>query len=379
MQVRDKILLVDSDADNVTILQELLADDYDLRIAANGEQTLEIAPHFQPDIIFVDIMTPDMNGCEVCRRLGGCSALEYTKIIMVSAKPNVTERLKSYEAGADDYIAKSLDGDEFLARLRVYLRLKYAEETDHIRNELTIAAMETLSVPIVVARRIISDVNENISGEISSDIRHQLETANWCMDDAERIINSLLEISEIHAGAVQFQPSRFSMQSVIHEVVSLLEPRAALKEVALNTDMEAEELLVVADRRSVFKMLDSLLGEIIRITHGGNDILVRVKDMGDRVEVEVEGGELCTEVTSIDDLFNPFDRTQTDVVSGGHGGGLGLAVARELAELHGGGIRTEDRPDGSRVFTLDIPICERTATTAQPALSDVTCNSGVRE
>jgi signal transduction histidine kinase len=126
-------------------------------------------------------------------------------------------------------------------------------------------------------------------------------------------------------------------------------------------------------------MLESLLGEIIRITHGGNEVQVRVKDAGDKVAVEVEGGELCTEVASIDDLFNPFDQTRTDVVSGGHGGGLGLAVARELAELHGGDVRTEDRPDGSRVFALDIPICGRTARPAQPELSDVTCNSGVRK
>jgi CheY-like chemotaxis protein len=372
MEVRDKILLVDDDADNIATLQELLADDYDLKIAANSEQTLEIAPHFQPDIIFVDIMTPDMDGYELCRRLGGYSALERTKIIMVSAEANISERLKSYEAGADDYITKSLDADEFLAKLHLYLRLKHAEETDHIRNEFTVAAMETLSVPVVVARRIISGVNENISGQINSDIRHQLETASWCIEDAERIIDSLLEISEIHTGAVEFQPSRFSMQSVVREVVSLLEPQAALKEVALNTEMAADELLVVADRRSVFKMLESLLGEIIRITHGGNEVQVRVKDAGDKVAVEVEGGELCTEVASIDDLFNPFDQTRTDVVSGGHGGGLGLAVARELAELHGGDVRTEDRPDGSRVFALDIPICGRTARPAQPELSDVT-------
>jgi len=68
-------------------------------------------------------MMPGMNGYEVCQRLREHCTLKYTKIIMVSAKATVSERLEGYKAGADDYITKPFDGDEFQAKVRVYARL----------------------------------------------------------------------------------------------------------------------------------------------------------------------------------------------------------------------------------------------------------------
>ena len=65
MQTQEKILAVDDDPNNVTILQELLEDDYDLKFATTGEQALEIVQGFQPDIVLVDIMMPGMDGYQV--------------------------------------------------------------------------------------------------------------------------------------------------------------------------------------------------------------------------------------------------------------------------------------------------------------------------
>lgn len=117
MQVKKKILAVDDDTNNIAIMEELLGGDYDLKTATTGEQALEIAQDFRPEIILLDIMMPGMNGYEVCRRLREHCTLKHTKIIVVSAKATVSERLEGYKAGADDYITKPFDGDEFLAKV----------------------------------------------------------------------------------------------------------------------------------------------------------------------------------------------------------------------------------------------------------------------
>jgi len=129
MQVKKKILAVDDDPNNIALVEELLGDDYDLRMATTGEEALEIALDFRPDIILLDIMMPGMNGYEVCQRLRERCTLKYTKIIMVSAKAAVSEWFEGYKAGADDYITKPFDGDEFQAKLRVYLRLSAETKT----------------------------------------------------------------------------------------------------------------------------------------------------------------------------------------------------------------------------------------------------------
>jgi two-component system sensor histidine kinase/response regulator len=384
MQVQGKILSVDDDPNNITILKELLDDNYDLKAATTGEQALEIAQDFQPDIILVDIMMPGMNGHELCRRLREHCTLKHTKIIMVSARAMVTDRLEGYKAGADDYITKPFDGDEFLAKVRVYLRLKHAEETDQTPHEVTTTVVEKLRAPVIVTKNIISDVIANVFGEINQMLRQQLEIANDCMDYLERTIINFLDISETHSGKVELQLTLFSMQSVVLEVINLLKPNTASRKIDLNTNMPNEELLVNADRQKITKILGNLISNAIRVAREGNSIYVRVKDLQDRVGVEVEVNGQGIESSKIDELFDRSVQIEEYVDSEGHNTGFGLEVAKvevakELVESHGGRIWAENRPKGGVVFSFEIPIAAETKTATQPALSGAAADSGACE
>jgi DNA-binding response OmpR family regulator len=145
MQAQRKILAVDDDPNNITIIEELLGDNYDLKIAASGQEALEIAQNFRPDIILLDNMMPGMNGYEICRRLRQRYTSEQVKIIMVSARAMESECLEGYKAGADDYITKPFDGDEFLAKMRLYLGLKPAGDEDSMSSEAAAAVIDTNS------------------------------------------------------------------------------------------------------------------------------------------------------------------------------------------------------------------------------------------
>jgi len=373
MQVKGKILAVDDDPNNITILKELLDDNYNLKTSATGEQALEIAQNFRPDIILVDIMMPGMDGYEVCRRLREYCTLKNTKIIMVSARAMVTERLEGYKAGADDYITKPFEGDEFLAKVNVYLRLKHAEEKeedlDQMKYKATSVAIEKLRTPVLVAKNIISNVIANVFGEIDPMLRHQLEIANDCMEHLERTINNFLDISEIHSGKVELQPTLFSMQSVVLEVINLFKQNTASRKIDLNTDMPAEELLVNADRQKIVKILGNLISDTIRVAHEGDSIYVRVKNLQGRIGVDVEGNGQSIESSKINELFNQSVQIEDYVGPSGQSTSSGLAVAKGLVELHGGCIWAETRPEGGVVFSFEIPIAAETKNATQPALS----------
>src|SRR5438128_6009709 len=128
MRHNGKILIVDDNATNIAILEELLSDHYKLHSARSGEEALAALEEFRPDLILLDIMMPGIDGYETCRRIRANPARKNVKVIMVSAKAMVSERLKGYEAGADDYITKPFEEDELLAKVQVYLRLKSVEE-----------------------------------------------------------------------------------------------------------------------------------------------------------------------------------------------------------------------------------------------------------
>ncbi len=121
MQRQSRILLVDDNSTNLEILEEMLGEEYHWEAATSGEEALEIAPDFQPDLILLDVMMPGINGYETCRRIRANPTLRNVKIVMVSAKALVSERLEGYDAGADDYLTKPFDEEELLDKVRVYL------------------------------------------------------------------------------------------------------------------------------------------------------------------------------------------------------------------------------------------------------------------
>jgi len=121
MKAQKKILAVDDNPDNTTIVEELFHEDYDLRTAATGEEALDIALDFQPDLILLDIMLPDIDGYEVCRRLREHSSLSHTKVIMVTVKGALKDKVTGYEVGANDYITKPFDEETILESVAFFL------------------------------------------------------------------------------------------------------------------------------------------------------------------------------------------------------------------------------------------------------------------
>ena len=121
METRKKVLVVDDDPNSLAIAEELLNEHYDLRTARSGQEALEIAFDFIPDLVLLDIMMPGMDGYEVCRRLREHSALSNTTIVMVTAKGQLGDKIKGHEMGADDYITKPFEDTTLLESVEFFL------------------------------------------------------------------------------------------------------------------------------------------------------------------------------------------------------------------------------------------------------------------
>ena len=121
MQKKKKMLAVDDNPNNNAIVEELFNDHYDLRTAMTGEEALEIAQTFEPDVVLLDIMMPGMDGYEVCKRLRENPALSDIKILMVTAKGALEDRVKGYEVGANDFITKPFEEENILESVEFFL------------------------------------------------------------------------------------------------------------------------------------------------------------------------------------------------------------------------------------------------------------------
>jgi len=122
---RPVVLVVDDTADNLKVMSGLLKDDYRVKIANSGEKALAVAaalPH--PDLILLDIMMPEMDGYEVCRRLKADPATREIPVIFLTAKAEVKDEEAGLKLGAVDYITKPISPPIVLARVETHLKLK---------------------------------------------------------------------------------------------------------------------------------------------------------------------------------------------------------------------------------------------------------------
>jgi putative two-component system response regulator len=126
--MKPTVLIVDDSDLNLKILSLLLRNDYQVVCAASGEECLEKLPQCEADLVLLDIMMPGLDGYETCTRIKADPAARWLPVILVSAKASTEERLLGYRAGADDYVVKPFDHDELMAKVRVQLRLRQAQQ-----------------------------------------------------------------------------------------------------------------------------------------------------------------------------------------------------------------------------------------------------------
>ena len=126
---KNSILVVDDVPDNLTLMSNLLREDYKVRVANSGERALAIAgSRTPPDLILLDIMMTEMDGYEVCQRLKNDPATQHIPIIFLTAKAEVGDETHGLELGAVDYITKPISPPILLARVKTHLAMKLVQD-----------------------------------------------------------------------------------------------------------------------------------------------------------------------------------------------------------------------------------------------------------
>jgi putative two-component system response regulator len=144
-QEKPTILVVDDSPDNLEVLSGILKKEYKVKVAPNGDKALRIAQGVgKPDMILLDIMMPNMDGYEVCRRLKSDPITSEIPIIFVTAKTEVADEHKGLELGAVDYITKPISPPIVLIRVRTHLALyNQKRELERMVRERTRELLDT--------------------------------------------------------------------------------------------------------------------------------------------------------------------------------------------------------------------------------------------
>src|SRR5207244_4417826 len=127
-----RILIIDDAPANIQTLSTILKErGYDINIATDGRQGLELLERIRPDLILLDIMMPEMDGFETCRRIKASATWREIPIVFLTAKTDTGDIVRAFELGAVDYVAKPFNAHELLARVNTHLTLAHL----HRENE----------------------------------------------------------------------------------------------------------------------------------------------------------------------------------------------------------------------------------------------------
>ncbi|NBB88901.1 MAG: response regulator, partial [Bacteroidetes bacterium] len=123
MNQKERILIVDDEQDILEFIgYNLKKEGFEIETAINGKSALEIAPQFKPDLIILDIMMPEMDGVEVCKRLRKHPMFQNTLIAFLTARNEDYTQISALENGGDDYITKPIKPGVLISRIKALFR-----------------------------------------------------------------------------------------------------------------------------------------------------------------------------------------------------------------------------------------------------------------
>lgn len=353
-----KVLIVDDQPINIKILQRKLErNGIEVLLAYNGIECLEVVARTPPDLILLDVMMPEMDGIETCRRLRAMPETETIPVIFITAKSSKVDRLTGLDTGAVDYIAKPIDLDETLARVRTQLRLQRLNRENLELQERLSEAREAALLGSVT-QGIAHNLN-NLLGVVIGYLElirlnpNDDEKTNKNLDSVERAVKRMVDLIG-RLGNLTSSRRVPTAPVAISDLVSKSIERLSSDLISIPDHIEIEHSSgPEAEVQTNAEMFENLFCAIIRNAWESYDGLpsatriVRIrtalqKDRFDRpcavFEVEDEGTGIPDQI--FDSVFDPFFTTKRKV-----GRGMGLTIAKHAAQNLGGEVTLTQRKD----------------------------------
>jgi signal transduction histidine kinase len=368
-EIGGKILVVDDVLRNVQVLGSFLRQEgYDLVIARNGEQGLEVARKTRPDLVLLDVMMPGMSGFAVCEALKADPALADIPVIFLTAKVETADIVRGFRAGGVDYVTKPFQSVELLQRVRTHLELRakrraleqsYADlrEAEHLRDTLVHMVVHDLRAPLAGIFGYLELLSSR-AAEFSERNRTYLDRATVQTNLLIAMISNVLDVSRLEEGKLVLnrQPAplrRLALEAretlgTLAEVIEVGEfPPAA---VAADPDLVRRVFLNLFSNAIKYSPSQSpveVWGEVVRTENGGaSGLRVCVRDHGQGIAPK-----------ALPHVFEKFVQEEGRVRAP-LSSGLGLTFCRLAVEAHGGTLNVESKVGEGSLFSFVLPLSE---------------------
>ena len=424
---KSTIMIVDDEPEHIESLKEILNQfGFDLQVALNGYRVFELLEETLPDIILLDVLMPEMDGFEVCRRLKEDKKTRDIPVIFMVSLTETVNKVTGLELGAADYIIKPFQKEEVLTRVKthfimqqLHLQLDQARQSiddevtqrtrelaksneqlkkelaEHKRMEKILKQAQKMEAISTLSSGIAHDFNNILSiiigyGEMAamenppkdSEIGVCLEKINTAAFRAKELVQQLLTFCR----QTEQEKTHIKISPILKYVLNSFKAGFPFA-IEIKKEIQEETGMVLADPAQIHQLILNLCQNAGQaMMENGGTLRISLKQVfldsekvtehpnlvsGHYISILIQDMGPGMDQEIVERIFDPYFTTKEP----GEGTGLGLAVAQGIAVSHGGTILVESQPGSGSSFEVLLP-CRQTERDKPDVKADQTLPRG---
>lgn len=367
--MKSLILIVDDNESNRMLLAaKMEVDGYETIFASNGLEGVSKALSQHPDLILLDVMMPQLDGFETCRRLKSKDETRYIPVIMLTAKGELEDKLMGLEVGAEDYIVKPYSLIEISARVKsllavraLYARLRESEKmaalgdmVDGIAHELR----NPLTMVGGMARRLYDAAEKDVNKQYASTIMSSVERMERMMlriDEYKGILASTLRPGDINAvvklaiedASGLFQEPRGHGPETSELFLDPSLDKIQKKHINIKTHLMPDVPPVNIDATNLKIAIFNILQNSIEAIDRNGEISIETSLLDENtLALKIEDNGIGMREDFVKNIFHPFYTSKMT------GAGLGLTITYRIIQDHNGVLEVESTEGRGTTFII---------------------------
>ncbi|MBW4460147.1 MAG: response regulator [Nodosilinea sp. WJT8-NPBG4] len=408
-ELKANILLVDDRVENLIALEEILCKlGQNLVIAHSGKEALRCLLNQDFAAILLDVEMPGMDGFETASLIRQRERSQHTPIIFVTAFGTDDQfQMKGYALGAVDYLLKPLNPEILISKVSVFVELfKKTQEIQRQSAELAMQKVEIIQEQLarqqaesanrmkdefiaIVSHELRTPLNAILgwsklllAGKLDESAKSRaLETINRNALSQAQLIDDILDVARLTSGRVKIHQQPVNLLNLISDELESIRPAANEKGIQLTGEFTSDPCIVSGDLQRLQQILRNLLSNAIKFTPKSGQVEVGLKRItGDEswiisrdqesqqttqhpspitafAQIAVADTGIGIDSDFLPQVFEYFRQADSSSTRSHDGLGLGLAIVRQLVELHGGKIdAASEGKDKGTTFTILLPL-----------------------